>query len=695
MSTVDIINATKEALEEKNSSIGNTILGEPRINVISKEEYENRVEKVFHILWEVLAKSFGPYGAPTLICNYPWTHVTKDGYTIMKNLSMDTSKTLVDQQIADMASDICGRLNYSVGDGTTSAVIATNSIYQSYRLKKSILDGLSILPRDVIKRYDDIKNRIVTRLLNDYVEKPDLTDRDNLAEIIRKVVYISSNGDDTITDYISDLYRELGCPAITCSLAPDGITKKQVVHGYKFEMSLIDRLYINSDDGVMWLQEADFIIFSTKVNEETYENILKPLNDACRVRGRRLVVAAPSYDERMLSQSIKRDLNNEWAKTKKINMVLTVYRATSEHARRLVEDFAVLVNTIVIDRPMLARLLTDVHKTSSIEKVFNIDARDGIPDIMIGTCPSNLIKEGRDFGPTGIMRTINGKAPKNYSPITMIDDCVRIGYARDIKIGLTHTVVEDLYYNEDTYNAILKESKSLLDETRKKYQKLGTFNLAVTQAEQRHYALNLLMGSIEVGADSELSQKMLKDAVDDSIKAAASAYYHGVLTGCNTVLIRIIGDMLKEDDLTAGDRVLLEILHKGFIDVYKTVLRNAFTDYTVEFPDVNDLTYEQIEVSIPSREANPNRFSGADEAIFDVIRELSEKSENGFVSIHDLIVEYSVRTGTVFDLSTMTFSKDIINSAQTDIEILKATIDLITILIVGNQMVVTQKHNFE
>ena len=691
MSTVDLMNTSNEVINNKE----NRIKGEPRINVISKEEYEERVEKVFHILWEVLSKSFGPYGAPTLICNYPWTHVTKDGYTIMKNLSMDTSQTMVDQQIADMASDICGRLNYSVGDGTTSAVIATNSIYQSYRKYKQVLDDLCILPRDVVKRYNDIKAAIVDRLLSGYVVKPDLTNREELSEIIRNVVYISSNGDEIITDYISDLYYDLGCPAITCSLAPDGITKKSVIHGYKFEMSLLDRLYINSDEDVMWLQDADIIIFSTKITEEIYESILKPLNNACRMRGRRLVVAAPTYDEKMLGQSIKRDLTNEWAKTKKINMVLTSYRATSEHARRLVEDFAMLMNTIVIDRAMVNRLLADVRESNFIEAVFNIDHRDGLPyDLAIGVGPAKQIKEGNS-GATNLLMAKDIEATGSmFIPVPLIENAVRIGYARKLKIGLTHTVVEDLFYDEDTYKVVLKEAKSLLDETRKKYQKLGTFNLAVTQAEQRYYALNLRMGSIEVGADSELSQKMLKDAVDDSIKAAASAYYHGVINGSNTVLIRIIGEMLEDDGLSEGDKVLLSILHKGFRDVYKTVLRNAFDDYVVEFP-TTDLSIEQIETTIPTKSREPHRFDKNDQIIYMVIDNLTKESTDGFISIHDLIVDYSVATGTVFDLTTMEFTEDIINSAQTDIEILKATIDLITILIVGNQMVVTQKHNFE
>ena len=64
-------------------------------------------------------------------------------------------------------------------------------------------------------------------------------------------------------------------------------------------------------------------------------------------------------------------------------------------------------------------------------------------------------------------------------------------------------------------------------------------------------------------------------------------------------------------------------------------------------------------------------------------------------SLHDVIILYSIMTNQVFDVSTFRYSTEVINSSQTDEEILTATIDLISLLIVGNQMVVTQKHNFQ
>ena len=80
--------------------------------------------------------------------------------------------------------------------------------------------------------------------------------------------------------------------------------------------------------------------------------------------------------------------------------------------------------------------------------------------------------------------------------------------------------------------------------------------------------------------------------------------------------------------------------------------------------------------------------------------EENEKIENReeklsiYCSTIDLIVNRSIKTGLVFDLENKTFSDSIINSAATDIEILTAIIDLISILITGNQLVMTGKHNF-
>jgi hypothetical protein len=263
-------------------------------------------------------------------------------------------------------------------------------------------------------------------------------------------------------------------------------------------------------------------------------------------------------------------------------------------------------------------------------------------------------------------------------------------------------------YNQNIYEAHVRDAREELDEKNKKYQKLGTFNFEVSQAQDRLYSLMLKMGVIEIGADSELSQKMEKDAIDDAIKAAASSYAHGVVQGCNLTLIEIIGDMLNNPDNDDLTNLLLNILYTGYIDVYKTVLNNVFGN-----PIIGNAIKDNQEDVITNFKNFINKLTKYKNMnysdIFDIniVREIVEglylktrSKENVWmddcnISVQDIIIMYSLKVDKVFDVSTFKYSNDIINSVETDENILKATIDLISLLMAGNQLVLTSRHNFE
>lgn len=661
---------------------------EPRVNVISKESYETRVEKVFKLLWSTLSKSFGPYGAPTLIYNYPYSHVTKDGFTIMKNLSMDASEQLVDQAIANMASDVCGRLNYAVGDGTTSAVIATYSIYNNYLKYKKELDVNMVMPRDIIYSIKNLKNDIIAEL-DKYRQSIRSENPDELYNNIYNVVYISSNGDEEISNYIASLYKELKFPGISCELATDGITKKRLINGFKLDLVLNDKLYINSDNDSMIESNCDIVILNVRITKEVYDKILKPLNEQSRIRGRKLIVCASTYDETALMQTIRRDLTNEYQKKKDINMVLTTYRSVSEYLRLTINDFATLCNTIIIDRSIKNDIIEKLDSGKSILEVFNFDERDNIPNL---TC----LAQSKD----GAVKCTNTDIIKcKFNKIFELDeDAVRVGFAGNVNIGMKNSTFSDFYYNQNSYDAILKDAEITMRETEERYKKLGTFNLVVNQAQQRYYALKLKMGVIEVGGDSELSQKLFKDSVDDAIKAAASAYDHGIILGCNVLLINSITAILNAAEelyKTVPSRklmteiIVLKILRDGFVDVYKTVLSNAFPNSTLYFKTKDDIKEKLLEIF--HENILPDNF---DECADIIIANAKKRCNYTNLTVHDIIIETSMFMNLVFDVTTKRFTNKVINSTQTDEEIVTATVDLISILMTGNQMIVTQKHNF-
>lgn len=646
---------------------------EPHINVIDKERFNDRVNTVFGILYQSLVKSFGPGGAGTFVSIYPKYYNTKDGFTIMKNIAFDKK---LDQVICDMVMDICSRLNFTVGDGTTTAVIATKSIYESYLNSKDTFEKMNLLPRDIMMRLDSLKDQILDKIDQKAIPirsyEPEV-----LAHNIRNVVWVSSNGNEEITNMISDLYKELLYPAISVTLAKDGKMKTKIVSGYNMDISLTDKLYINNDDNTMVLNGANVIIFDHKVTKSTYTNILRPLNRESALRGKHLICIAPYYDEVALQGVIRTDLLAEYNKKKDVNLVLTVCKNKGSEKIRL-EDLALLLNTQIITTHGELELVTAMETTGTeILSLFDLDNREieGLP-VAYAVDSEHLRLEN--------YHKDNEKKPFSYNPD---GNTLRVGYADDIIVGLNESTFSGFYYDEEEYKKRLNIARAELEEIQRKVESNGTFSFDLVAKQDRLYALGLKTGAIEVGASSEISQSYIKDMVDDAVKAAASAYNNGVVLGCNVTLSSILQNMVSntEDEL---DKTLLEILLNGFKSVYKSVINNVFEDIPILSNDVIVEDTDEFREKIFNSVLNTLRKNTPCTNIkFDF--EDFKKVSTDCTSIHDVLTDMSIANEVVVDLGNHgEFSKLIINSSETDKEILKAVVDLLSLLITGNQMVI-------
>lgn len=659
---------------------------EPHINVIEKEMLNKRIETVFGILYETLVKSFGPGGAGAFISNYPRYYHTKDGFTIMKNLAFDIK---LDQVICDIVMDICSRLNFTVGDGTTSAVIATKTIYEAYIKNKYKFDNLKVLPRDIISRLAVIRDEVIRRL-NEKAVSIRSDDPDVLADNIRNVVRISSNGNEELTEMISNMYRELKYPAITVSLAKDGIMKSKIISGFNIDITLTDKIYINNDNDSMVMNGANVIIFDHKVTQTTYESIIKPLNTQCKNRMMHLICIAPYYDEVALGGVIRNDLLMEHHKEKNVNLVLTVCKRPDGASKVRLEDLAMLLHTRMItvqtETDMVSALASG---KADILDIFNLDNRD-IEGLMVAYPVDDshlkLFPWTKD----------NSNIPSIPLPYKneVKDTALRVGYADNIEIGLKESVFSGFYYDEHEYNQYVRLAKSELAEIQKKVETIGTFSFDLVAKQERLYALGLKTGIIEVGASSEISQNYLKDIVDDAVKAAASAYTHGVVLGCNVTLDTILMEMAEDENCDVLDTLLIEILLDGFFKTYRSVMGNVFNDSmlldnSLKLIDIgvfnNPGGLEEIREEFTEKLKNSTPFKDIE---IDPVPFKRVVEEIQPTTIHGLLIGLSVMNHEVLDVSTGKFTKNIINSSETDKEILKAIIDLLALFITGNQMVI-------
>ena len=593
---------------------------EPSVNVIDEDAFEERVAKVFNILWEKLSKSFGPGGAGAFISVYPSYFNTKDGFTIMKNIAFDKK---LDQVICDIAMSICRRLNFTVGDGTTTAIIATNTIYKEYYKIKEKLKNENILPKNILDIFDNIKD-ILLKDINEKSISIQTEDSDKLKDYISKVVDISSNGDISITESISNLYEELKYPAITVttegSMSATTSLPYKIINGYNIDVSLTDKLYINNDNSTLLLDEADFIIFDHKVDRYIYDHILKSLAGFSTHCGRKLVCIAPFYDEYALDNVISKDLLLEYKRLGTISLVLTTCTKLAGISKVKLNDLAMLLNTTIITKEMASDIIKKLNSGTQLTTLFNVNNRN-IKNSKVVTSDGSISLYNKD---TDVLDyKFNEK------------DGIVVGYARKSEIGLSESTFSGFCYDEKLYNQFVEDAKDSYEEIRKKCETMGVFSIDMVEKQKRYYSLKLKTGVIEVTADSELSLGYKKDVVDDSVKAAASAYDNGIVPGCSLTILRKLKSLKDDTNIDETTKLFIDILYKGFYNVYKTVLSNVMVD---------------------------------EEAI-------------------DNIINKSIDSNVVYDIRHKDFTGNVINSAETDKEILKAIIDLISLLITGNQLV--------
>jgi hypothetical protein len=187
----------------------------------------------------------------------------------------------------------------------------------------------------------------------------------------------------------------------------------------------------------------------------------------------------------------------------------------------------------------------------------------------------------------------------------------------------------------------IEEHKRLLDATEADKKNIS---FEVARAASRIARLRMENYTYYVGADSSLQASVIHDTVDDVIKAVRSAILYGVVPGCQISIQRAMLELEKKyrdvsDDLRL---TIVRIIREAVTNLYRSVLMGPDHD-----PDCNTVDGKHFD---------------------DILRESLEKN-------------------MAYDLEGQRHSEKIITSVETDINVLRASSDLVKLLISGNQCV--------
>lgn len=231
-----------------------------------------------------------------------------------------------------------------------------------------------------------------------------------------------------------------------------------------------------------------------------------------------------------------------------------------------------------------------------------------------------------------------------------------IGTVDSISIGTHHTLIKGFSNrNEILYQRVLKDAMSKYNEIKEKHVNMNIVNSELYELGQRISKLRGKVGFIHVGGNSSLEKSANKDLVEDAVKACESAYNFGYNIGGNLIIPIVIEEIL---DSKTAEQQLSEIE----IDLYEKI-SNAFKNV---FYSVLAKRGEIMHSQFMSFNAGSLGINGV--TINEIINECIEKE-------------------TCYDLIKEDYSEDIINSCFTDIEILKACISIITLILSSNQYI--------
>lgn len=551
-------------------------------NIVDGDTYKNVIKDVFNNVAQRIEFTMGPYGGDTVFEKAGRTAMTKDGWTVLQNITFNNP---VYNSILTLLKNTCAPVVIKVGDGSSTAVCSANNIY-NLLMSSKIMEN--IRPKDVVDRIETICEKICEEILN-RSKKVESFDE------IYKIALTSTNNNKEFAEIIRKIYEETENSTIDFVESKGSKTSYEIIKGFRGNGVYLDRIYQTTDDGRCVVKNPVVLCFDFKIDEEEYNHVIKPVIEKALVDNKRVVVYAPYYSDSLL-EKLRFMANQEF---KALGTTNVVYCRAPIAANDLIDnyrDFVLMLGGTMITQAVMNDLMPKYQFNPETKKNEKIEEARMFPVDCIGSCEVLSISDKHS--------TIEG--------ITNLKSAEYDLVVKDINVQLNKA-------NEDSENLNIVSNRS--------------FSL-----KKRLARLKGKMAVITVGGRTSLEKGANMDAFDDAVKACESAYIYGYNIG-GSLIIPIVCDYLKKkephDELTEQ---IYDIISEAMQKVYSGVLAKYFT-------------------------------KADDES-----------------KIKD-IIEHCIEEKVAYNLITKSYSDDVINPCMTDIEVLKASTSMTSMLLSSNQYI--------
>ena len=296
------------------------------------EEARGAIKRGVDSLAEAVKVTLGPKGRNVVIDkSFGAPTITKDGVTVAKEIELEEA---YENMGAQMVKEVASKTSDVAGDGTTTATILAQSIYQEGL--KNVAAGHNPM---AIKRGIEKAVSVVVDSLQE------LSQETSGKEEIAQVASISANNDPAIGDLIADAMEKVGKDGvITVEEAKSLDTNLDVVEGMQFDRGYLSPYFVTDSDRMEVVLEDAYILIHEKKISALKE--LVPLLESISQQGKPLLIIAE-------------DVEGEALATLVVNRIRGTIRGAAVKApgygdrrKEMLEDLAVLTNGRMISEDL-------------------------------------------------------------------------------------------------------------------------------------------------------------------------------------------------------------------------------------------------------------------------------------------------------------------------------------------------------
>ena len=510
----------------------------------------------------------------------------------------------------------------TVGDGTTTAMVATSAFLDD--LYDDLIPTLEKSGQYRQATLVDTMNAVCKELTETLLKSDNVhhINPDGDFEDIYKVAYIATNGNEAFSKMIQEIYQKTKNPNIRIEIDNGAPeTTYTIEKGYRFDCKPIAFNSYINDETGVIRKDDKPFKIITFDHNVTYQMHKNIVTSISRL-------ASATNTEYVLLAPYFDDI------------ICSIIQNSADQMRRQGQIPNIMLVQIPTALNMHQLAINDISVlgnsivfTETLAKVFNTmfhNATCEKEEDIIKDSVLELPQFAKYSGPQAILEDVSGTIKSAVFEQTE-------GFIQDY----------EEYCDKARYEALIREVKELYE--KKKAKAIKTINGLLDKdflfTQLRYTKLIGNSGIIKVGGISDIQKRCDKDSLDDAALACRSAFENGYVRGMCLEIISACKNATKSYDETDIDSVYKH-------QIYMTIL-NAFSAV------FNTVIYNKIGYSDHSKTAAA------------------------------VIQSRCLETNSCFNLRTETFDGPnewtVINSVQTDIEILTAMSSILTTIMTSSQ----------